>query len=342
MKHIPNVYNKMAEDTLQKTIVEFPRMMPYKPCTVVTGSRERRPFLKRLFQACKDFPEDEKPLIAKVITKDDLELMDTALGNVFKGPAWSCQSSRQDFTYHSDAPQCPQLPLKNHCLKLVTTLPKVSARQLKDVKVFMGINCDAPSNLENILEHKEEQLQQFHLSNSFLSGPSIRSHQTPLILKMVNKSCSHTSEQEEEERSQALREYCRSICVNWSPCGMVVHPNIPWLGALPHGMVYDPKEDPMFGLVHISCSSLQSFMACPFLSFENGVVRLKTNALHYWHIQGELMVTGMSWCDLVVVAKDDILVQRIYRDRGTIEGMKKKLDIFYFHYYLPSIKKNGK
>nr|XP_057910410.1 uncharacterized protein LOC131105917 [Doryrhamphus excisus] len=276
-----NPSKKLTEDTLQKTILEFPRMRPYKPCSVVTGPPGRRPFLTRLFQACKDFPEDKQPLITKVVTQDDFELMQTALGNVPKGPGWHCQSSREAFTYHNDAPPFPSLPQKQSDQKL-------------------------------------------------------------LVLKMVNKSCSHTSKEEEEVKSQALREYCRSMCVNWSPCGNVVHPNTPWLGALPHGMVYDPKEDPSFGLVHVSCSGLQSFMACRFLSSENGVVRLKSNAPHYTHIQGELMVTGMAWCDLVVVAKDDVLVQRIYRDGSTVDWVRKKLAVFYFNYFLPRITENGK
>ena len=35
------------------------------------------------------------------------------------------------------------------------------------------------------------------------------------------------------------------------PCGLVIHPEMPWLGASPDGLVYDPSATPPFGLVEI-------------------------------------------------------------------------------------------
>ncbi|XP_061912539.1 uncharacterized protein LOC133655916 [Entelurus aequoreus] len=296
---------KTVEDTLQKTIYKFPRRKPDERHSVVTDSPDNTCFLQTLFQDCKNLPENKKPLLfVKYITNENIRLMNRPRND-------ASQSSRGNFTYHSDAPEWPQMPMKDHALKPVTCLPEIRDRELKDRQV---INCDA--------EHKEvtERLQK-------LSG---RRHSKLLIF---------SGAQEEEMKSQALGEYCRNVCVNWSPCSLVIHPDAAWLGAMPHGMVYDPKETPTFGLVHISCSSLQSFMACPFLSFQDEAVRLKPLNNLYCNIQGEIMVTGVSWCDLVVFAKDDMLVQRIYRDRGRIESLKKQLDVFYSQHYLPSISK---
>lgn len=135
----------------------------------------------------------------------------------------------------------------------------------------------------------------------------------------------------------ALREYCQHLCVNWYPCGLVVHPHAPWLGALPDGLVYDPNETHSFGLVHVKCIAFRSFSECGFLYNRDGSMQLKRTHSCYWHVQGEMMVTGTEWCDVLVFSREHILVQRIYRDTTVTKAMKKKLDDFFFLYYLPSL-----
>lgn len=36
-------------------------------------------------------------------------------------------------------------------------------------------------------------------------------------------------------------------------CGLMVPPTSPWLGASPDRIVYDPSEDPPFGLIEVKC-----------------------------------------------------------------------------------------
>ncbi|KAL4007774.1 hypothetical protein ACER0C_001626 [Sarotherodon galilaeus] len=48
-------------------------------------------------------------------------------------------------------------------------------------------------------------------------------------------------------------EYSRLMNVNYSPCGLVIHPIAPWLAASPDGVVFDPNEYPQFGLVEFKC-----------------------------------------------------------------------------------------
>lgn len=122
---------------------------------------------------------------------------------------------------------------------------------------------------------------------------------------------------DEELKSEAIREHCRNLCLNWYPCGMIVHPNAPWLGALPDGLVYDPNEKLSFGLVHIKCVCFRSFVSCSFLGCRDRVLQLRRSHSYYWHIQAEMMITGTSWCDLLVLSREDLLVQHIYRDTLT-------------------------
>ncbi|CAM4321968.1 unnamed protein product [Leuciscus chuanchicus] len=47
---------------------------------------------------------------------------------------------------------------------------------------------------------------------------------------------------------KAIEEYCCIQEVNHYSCGFIIHPDAPWLGSSPDGLVYDPKADPVFGL----------------------------------------------------------------------------------------------
>ncbi len=55
---------------------------------------------------------------------------------------------------------------------------------------------------------------------------------------------------------------------------------------------------------------------------------------YYWQVQGQMLMTGMNWCDFVVSTEEDVLIQRIYRDNGVLDVIREKVDRFYFNVYL--------
>lgn len=122
--------------------------------------------------------------------------------------------------------------------------------------------------------------------------------------------------------------------LNLTKCGLVVHPDAPWLGASPDGLVYDPLERPSFGLIEIKCPNTQSYIDCKFLKVDNGVHKLKESHCYYWQVHWELLITGFEWSDFVVFAHDDIFVQRIYRNDGVLRSMKQKSDLFFFNTHM--------
>ncbi len=320
------------------------------PCeSVIDAPADCQSFLARLTEAFKDFPDDKKPLITQMGLTEDVELVDSAFGKVPKGCPLSYQCpvpSNRDYKTYANAPPRPLLPLSYHTLEPMLDLPSLSAKEQEHLKI-MHITWEAAHSLEHSTRpphgHKElvEPLQKLRLTSRFKEICKLkpgRSHAAHLIFKIQKgfPRCK-TAQIEKEMKAEALREYCRQLCVNWFPCGLVVHPNAPWLGALPDGLVYDPKEKSSFGLVHVKCISFRSFMDCRFLVCRDGVLQLKKTHSYYWHIQGEMMVAGTSWCDLLVFSREDVLVQRIYRDTVIINIMKKKLDNFFFYYYLPSL-----
>lgn len=310
-----------------------------------TVTSESKSFLERLNKAFKDVPEDRKPLITKMGLPGNVEMVECAFGKVPKGSPLSYQCpvpSSRDYRIKDDAPPRPLLPLSQHKLEPVSSLPTLSAKEQDHVKV-MQITWEEAHNLERSTRDSKsnvEDLRKLRLTTRFREicklkpGKSSAEHLIGKIQKGFSRCKS--AQIEEEMKGDALREYCRHMCINWYPCGLIVHPNAPWLGAIPDGLVYDPNEHSKFGLVHAKCISCQSFTDCTFLICQNGVLQLKKDHSYYWHIQGEMMVTGTSWCDLLVFSREDLLVQRIYRDKTIIKVMKKQLGEFFFYYYLPA------
>lgn len=136
---------------------------------------------------------------------------------------------------------------------------------------------------------------------------------------------------------KAIEEYCCIQEVNHYPCGFIIHPDAPWLGSSPDGLVYDPKANPVFGLVEVKCPNLRSYVDCSYLRVSGGVLQLKQSHTYYWQVQGQLLISGLKWCDFVVYTEDDMFIQRIYRDEGVIETIKQRVDYFYFYFYLPTL-----
>ncbi len=109
---------------------------------------------------------------------------------------------------------------------------------------------------------------------------------------------------------------------------LVIYPDAP------DGLVYDPLERPPFGLVEIKCPNAVSYIDCRYLRADHGIYKLKESHPYYWQVQGQLLITGMEWCDFVICAHDDMFVQRIYRDTSVSVLTKQVYARFYKHVFL--------
>ncbi len=67
---------------------------------------------------------------------------------------------------------------------------------------------------------------------------------------------------------------------------------------------------------------------------KSGKLELQQTHAYYWQVQGQMLITGMNWCDFVVSTEEDALIQRIYRDNGVLDVIREKVDMFYFNVYL--------
>ncbi|KAM4613259.1 uncharacterized protein ACJ7VT_011392 [Polymixia lowei] len=333
---------RKARKPLQKTVLETPRRTQYKAYAGDLPDCES--FLLRLTEAFKDIPDDKKPLIAKM-GHSNVELVDCTFGRVPKDCPLSYQCpirSSYDYRPQDDAPPPPCLPLASYKLEPVLSTHNLSDKEQERMEA-LEITWAAAHNLECAtrgLDESVEGLRQSRLTSRFreichLRGKSRAQH---LAFKMRRGMPeSKALKMNKEQRPEALREYCKYAFVNWSPCGLVVHPDAPWLGAIPDGLIYDPTENPKYGLVHVKYCKIRNFVDYRFLHYQYGVLELKKTHSYYWQMQGEMMVTGTDWCDLVVFTDDDILVQRVYRNKAITKVMKEKLDNFFFSYHLPGL-----
>ncbi len=107
-----------------------------------------------------------------------------------------------------------------------------------------------------------------------------------------------------------FKSYCTFKNVNCSPCGFIVHPDTPWLGSSPDGVTFDPSGNPPFGLLEVS--NIQSYVDCTYLKMSGGALKLRRQ--HKYYRQGQMLLTGLEWCDFVVCAQEDMSVMQIYED----------------------------
>lgn len=106
--------------------------------------------------------------------------------------------------------------------------------------------------------------------------------------------------------ADTIWEYCQIKRVNHYPCGFVIHPDTPWLGASPNGLIFDPSDMSF-------CPNVKSYVDCPYLQMKSRKLELNQTHSYYWQVQGQMLITGMHWCDFVVSAEENIFIQRIYR-----------------------------
>lgn len=74
----------------------------------------------------------------------------------------------------------------------------------------------------------------------------------------------------------------------------------------------------------------------------DGTFKLKTSHAYFWQVQGQLLITGLKWCDFVW-AEEDYFVERVQANKIVQQKIRQKGDSFYFNLYMPKyleMKKN--
>lgn len=128
--------------------------------------------------------------------------------------------------------------------------------------------------------------------------------------------------------------------------GLVVTPKYPYLGTSPDGSVICcVKCIDKNGLVEIKCPFKHRFNpleeACKDPTFccemSNGRVQLKRSHSYYYQVQGQLALTGRSWCDFFVWTLKGHSTERIRFDKSFWDQMVQKLNSFYLKAVIPEL-----
>jgi hypothetical protein len=91
------------------------------------------------------------------------------------------------------------------------------------------------------------------------------------------------------------------------------------------------------GLLEIKCTTASSVTKCDFLVLPkkllNPQLQLKRNHEYYYQVMGQMGITGASWCDCFVYARDDYHVERIVFDESSFAEMMTKLSSFFYNIF---------
>ena len=119
-----------------------------------------------------------------------------------------------------------------------------------------------------------------------------------------------------EHENEAAEFYSKQFGHNVYPVGLVINPSAPYLGASPHRRVYDPSEDPPWGLLEIKCPQAESYVSLPYLKVNrNGLNCLKKAHEYYFQQMGCMGITGSALYDFFVYCENDNHHERIYFDQ---------------------------
>ena len=122
------------------------------------------------------------------------------------------------------------------------------------------------------------------------------------------------------------------------PCGFVVNPHAPHLGASPDGRVIERDgEDTRHGLIEIKCPTKDTIRDCALKRQPDDSYKLKESHTYFHQVMGQLGLTGMTWCDFYVMCKNDHHLERIHFDSAKWAAMKIKLDVFFFDYFVNTL-----
>ncbi|XP_062393358.1 uncharacterized protein LOC134080770 [Sardina pilchardus] len=289
----------------------------------------------------QDIPADLAPMITTMSISKDVPLVDSMFGRVQEGSVLSYQMPAKVVprTFpHEDAPSPPQLPLSDYRLQ-PSNCAFVYTEQQHHHMASLETSLEMAHKIE-VSTKKQSTCTEWHqLRHPRITSTRFRevSHTKALtsaenLAKRLLRPCHQTADMRRglEMECTAIEEYCRVREVNHYQCGFLIHPDAPWMGSSPDGIVYDPKSQPVFGLVEVKCPNVPSYVDCPYIALSDGTPSLRKTHPYFWQIQGQMLISGCEWCDFVVYTQEDMFVERIPRDNEITDIIKERVDHFFF------------
>ncbi|XP_034056443.1 uncharacterized protein LOC117535898 isoform X2 [Gymnodraco acuticeps] len=256
------------------------------------------PCLFRVTEAYSAFSIEDRPLVTTMNMRPDKPLVESAFGIVQEGSVLSYQmpalTSRYT-TLHTDTPPTPHLPIEGYVI-LPCDLPLVCSEEEQLHMNSLSVDLEMSHKIEEATREQSSS-SEWHL----LRKPRVTASRFREICHVRGERALLTLLQSEYSKVQGRNEkrcrdgaHSRLANVNYSPCGLVIHPSTPWLGASPDGVVFDPTEYPQFGLVEFKCPNVPNYVDCKYVQMECGSPKLKKSHAYYWQVQVNFLYLGCS------------------------------------------------
>ncbi|XP_042143266.1 uncharacterized protein LOC121833762, partial [Ixodes scapularis] len=127
-----------------------------------------------------------------------------------------------------------------------------------------------------------------------------------------------------QNEAAALKRYKAKQKVQVFSVGLCINPGLPMLGASPDGLVWD-EDIQEYGLVEVktvsraidaNLTTFEEVMSRGFVEFIHADKSVDKKHKHYYQVTGQLALTGLEWCDLVVDWAKDCWVTRVPFDEA--------------------------
>lgn len=141
----------------------------------------------------------------------------------------------------------------------------------------------------------------------------------------------------------ALEEYEATHQAKVSRLGLVISPEVPWLGYSPDGIsrqrnmkILLEVKCPVLGKNH-SIVNLVKEKKLPYIVLDGEKYVLKLAHKYYSQVQLGMLVLNMDICHFVVFSKVSSLVVEVPRDRKHMRDLLSRLQFVYFKKILPKL-----
>ncbi|KAK0156244.1 hypothetical protein N1851_000466 [Merluccius polli] len=196
-------------------------------------------------------PRDVAPLITTMGITGDIPLVESIFGKVQEGSVLSYHLpalSPPRTCLPASAPSRPALPLDGiPCAPRCNEMPRGVAG---DKRYCLRLRAMLIRVLGDVTRPKLPHEREI----CHVRGQSTAESLAARILRPGQQTAETKRGLDMEPK--AVEEYCQAKDVNHYPCGFIIHPDAPWLGSSPDGLVYDPKGEPVFGLLKVKNAGL--------------------------------------------------------------------------------------
>lgn len=264
----------------------------------------------------------ESMVLPSITPREPIACVKTKFGEFPKGSAIASQQKlHHDFVINVyDGVSFPNLPVENYMINSYNVSEEdnlaIDTVKLSPNEVHL-LEEQTRLQSQSALWHK---LRSNRITASKLHRIKTRQKDFEVLVKSMRSTSHRTTKAMADglaDEPKAAECYVQTSLenVNIYPCGIVISPWSPWLAVSPDRKVYNPNNNPPFGLLEIKCPRVESVLECSrYLANIDGILRLKPSHEYYTQIQAQLAVTGLTWCDFFVWCQNDNHKEKILFD----------------------------